>query len=68
MDTDSFVFLSSPNKCLIEDLKHFSKDLYLSERDPSHELVPKHNMKVVGKVKLESSPEFGTDEAVFFEG
>ena len=37
IDTDSIVFFT-PNKGSVNDLKHFNKDLDLSEIDPAHEL------------------------------
>ena len=33
--------------------------------DPSHERYSKDNKKVIGKMKLETSPELDLDEAVF---
>ena len=65
LDTDSFIFSFKPIKSLIEDLKHFEDDFDFSDLDPSHELYSKVNKKVIGKMKLETSPELDLDEAVF---
>ena len=66
LDTDSFIFSFKPIKSLIEDLKHFKDDFDFSDLDSSHELYSKVNKKVIGKMKLETSPELDLDEAVFF--
>ena len=65
LDTDAFIFSFKPIKSLIEDLKHFKDDFDFSDLDPSHELYSKVNKKVIGKMKLETSPELDLDEAVF---
>ena len=65
LDTDSFIFSFKPIKSLIEDLKHFKEDFGFSDLDPSHELYSKDNKKVIGKMKLETSPELDLYEAVF---
>ena len=65
LDTDSFIFSFKPIKSLIEGLKHFKEDFDFSDLDPSHELYSKDNKKVIGKMKLETSPELDLDEAVF---
>ena len=65
LDTDSFIFSFKPIKSLIEDLKHFEEDFDFSDLDPSHELYSKINKKVIGKMKLQTSPELDLDEAVF---
>ena len=65
LDTDSFIFSFKPIKSLIEDLKHFTEDFDFSDLDLSHELYSEDNKKVIGKMKLETSPELDSDEAVF---
>ena len=65
LDTHSFIFSFKPIKSLIEDLKHFKDDFDFSDLEPSHELYSKVNRKVIGKRKLETSPELDLDEAVF---
>ena len=65
LDTDSFIFSFKPIKSLIEDLKHFKVDFDFSDLDPSHELYSKDIKKVIGKMKLETSPELDLEEAVF---
>ena len=62
LDTDSFIFSFKPIKSLIEDLKHFEDDFDFSDLDPSHELYSKDNKKVIGKMKLETSPEQGRNK------
>ena len=63
MDADSFVFSFSPIRGLLEELKSFSEDLDLSEVYPSLELYSEHNMNVVEKMRLQSSPEIDSDDA-----
>ena len=65
LDTDSIIFSFKPLKSLIEDLKYFQEDFDFSDLDPSHELYSEDNKKVIGKMKLETSPELDLDEAVF---
>ena len=55
----------TPIKGGIKDLKHFSENLHLSEVNTTQELFSKCNMKVIGKLKLESSPEIKLGKAVF---
>ena len=62
---DTIVFSFKPIKCLISQLKHFSKDIDLGAIDPTHENFSKDNTKVIEKMNLESSPEIELDEAVF---
>ena len=50
---------------MIEDLKHFEEDFDFSDLDSSHELYSKKNMKVIGKMKLETAPELDLDDAAF---
>ena len=68
MDTDSLMFSFNPIKRLIKDLKQFSKELDISEADPTHDLYSKDNMKVKNILKFESYLEIEIDEAVFFLG
>ena len=55
MDTDSFI-LSIKTGDLINDLEYFKDDFDFSELDPSHELYSSINKKVIGKMKIETSP------------
>ena len=64
LDTDSYIFSFKPIKSLIEDLKYFTEDFDFSDLDPSHELYPEDNKKVIGQMKLETAPELDLDEAV----
>ena len=61
MDTISFVLSFTPIESLIQDLKHFIKDLNLSEMDPSHGISSKDFMKLLGKTILESSQKSEID-------
>ena len=57
MDTDSFVLSFEANKeKLINILKGFKDEFDFSELDPSHELYDPVNKKVIGKMKIETSP------------
>ena len=64
-DCDSFIFSFKPINSLIEDLKYFKEDFDFSDLEPSHEIYSEDNKKVIGKMKLETSPELDLDEAVF---
>ena len=55
MDTDSFI-LSIKTEDLINDLEYFKDDFDFSELDPSHELYNSINKKVIGKMKIGTSP------------
>ena len=55
MDTDSFI-LSIKTGDLIKDLEYFENDFDSSELDENHELYDTINKKVVGKMKIETSP------------
>ena len=65
-DNDSFIFLFKPIRSLIKVLKYFKEDFDFRDLDPSHELYSEGNKKDIGKKKLETAPELGSDEAVFF--
>ena len=65
LDTDSFIISFKPVTSLIEDLKYFKEEFDFSDLDPYHELYSENIKKVIGKVKLETSPELDLDEAVF---
>ena len=65
LDTDAFIFSFKTIKSLIDDLKNFKEYFDFSDLDPFHQLYSKDNKKVVGKMKLETSPELDLDEAVF---
>ena len=59
LDTDSFIFSFKPIKSLIEDIKNFREDFNFIDLDPEN------IKKVIGKMKLQTSPELNLDEAVF---
>ena len=63
MDTDSFI-LSIKTGDLINDWKYFKDDFDFSELDPSHQLYNPINKKVIGKMKIETSPIFELDNFV----
>ena len=67
MDTDSFESSFTPITVLFIDLRQFSKDSDITEVDSVHEKYSKDSMKVIGKTKLEASPENDSDEAVLLE-
>ena len=49
---------------LINDLEYFKDDFDFSELDPSHELYNSFNKKVIGKMKIETSPIIELDNFV----
>ena len=55
MDTDSFI-LSIKTGDLIKDLEYFKNDFDFSELDEKHELYDTNNKKVIGEMKIETSP------------
>ena len=63
MDTDSFI-LSIKTGDVIKDLENFKDDFDFSELDPSHELYDSINKKVIGKMKIETSPIIELDNFV----
>ena len=63
MDTDSFI-LSIKTGDLINDLEYFKDDFDFSELDPSHELYNSINKKVIGKMKIETSPNIELDNFI----
>ena len=63
MDTDSFI-LSIKTGDLKKDLEYFKDDFDFSELDPSHELYDSINKKVIGKMKIETSPIIELDNFV----
>ena len=76
MDTDSFVLALTPIHDSINDLKKLSKNIDLSQTNPSHEVFSKVNMNVrnlkekenqnkSGKMKPELSPDFELPEVDF---
>ena len=67
MDTDFFVSSFIRSKCLINYLEQLRKDLDFSHIGPALELYSKYNMKVTGKMKLESSPKNESDKSIFFK-
>ena len=76
MDTDSFVLSFTPLHGLFNYLKKLSKNIDLSETNPSHEVFSKVNINVrnlnekenqnkSGKMKPELSPDFELPEVDF---
>ena len=63
MVTDSFI-LSIKTGDLIKDLEYFKNDFDFSEIDGNHELYDTINKKVVGKMKIETSPIIELDNFV----
>ena len=63
MDTDSFI-LSIKTGDLINDLEYFKDDFDFSELDENHELYDTINKKVIGKLKIETSPIIELDNFV----
>ena len=55
MDTDSFI-ISIKIEDLIRDLEYFKKDFDSRELDKNHEFYDTINRKVIGKMKIETSP------------
>ena len=55
MDTDSFI-TSIKTGDLIKDLEYFKNDFDFSELDENHELYDTISKKVIGKMKIETSP------------
>ena len=65
MDTDSFVLsFDTQLENLIEFLKQNKDEFDFSELDPSHELYDRINKKVIGKMKIETSPVLVLDNFV----
>ena len=63
MDTDSFI-LSIKTEDLINDLEYFKDDFDFSELDENHELYNSINKKVIGKMKIETSPIIELDNFI----
>ena len=63
MDTDSFI-LSIKTGDLIKDLEYFKDDFDFSELNENHELYDSINKKVIGKMKIETSPIIELDNFV----
>ena len=63
MDTDSFI-LSIKTTDLIKDLEYFKDDFDYSELDKNHQLYDPTNKKVIGKMKIETSPVLEIDRFV----
>ena len=63
MDTDSFI-LSIKTGDLINDLEYFKDDFDFSELDENHELYNSINKKVIGKMKIETSPIIELDNFI----
>ena len=55
MDTDSFI-LSIKTTNLLKVLEYFKNDFEFNELNKSHELYDTINKKVIGKMKIETSP------------
>ena len=64
MDTDAFAFLFTPIKGLFNGLRHISKFLDMSEKDPALEIYSEDKKKLTCKMKLVSSPKVKLDEAI----
>ena len=65
MDTDSFVLSFEANKEELINYLNQSKDEFdFSELDPSHELYDPVNKKVIGKMKIQTSPVLVLDSFV----
>ena len=60
MDKDSFI-LSIKTTNLLKDLEYFKNDFDSSELDKSHELYGTIPKKVIGKMKIETTPIFKLD-------
>ena len=57
MDTDSFVLsFDTNNQELVNFLQQKKDEFIFSELDKSHELYDPINKKVIGKMKIETSP------------
>ena len=63
MDTDSFI-LRIKTGDLIKDLEYFKNDFDFSELDENHELYDTNNKKIIGKLKIETSPTIELDNFV----
>ena len=63
MDTDSLI-LSKKTTNLSKDLEYFKDDFGFSELDKNHQLNDITNKKVVGKLKVETSPIIELDNFV----
>ena len=63
MDTDSFILIIKTTN-LLKDLEYFKDDFDSSELDKSHELYDTINKKVIGKMKIETSPFIELDNFV----
>ena len=55
MDTYSFILCIKTTN-LLKDLEYFKKGFDFSELDENHELYDTINKKVIGKMKIETSP------------
>ena len=62
MDTDSFILIKTED--LIIDLEDFKDDFDFSELDENHELYDTISKKVIGKMKIETSPIIELDNFV----
>ena len=63
MDTDSFI-LSIKAKEVLKDLDYFKNDFDFSESDENHPLYDITIGKVIGKMKIETSPIIELDNFV----
>ena len=63
MDTDSFI-LSIKTGDFMKDSEYFKNDFDFSELDENHELYDSINKKVIGKMKIETSPIIEIDNFV----
>ena len=63
MDTDSFI-LSIKTADILKDLEYFKNDFDFSDLDENHGLCDTINKKVIGKMKIETSPCIELDNFV----
>ena len=63
MDTDSFILIIKTSN-LLKDLEYFNDDFVFSELEKSHELYDLKNKKVIGKMKIKTSPILEVDNFV----
>ena len=63
MDTDFFI-LSIKTTNLLKDLEYFKNDFDFSELDENHEFYDTIYKKVIGKMKVETSPIIELDNFV----
>ena len=60
-----FQIFIQTNKTLFEDLQHLKEDSNFSDSDSSFQICSENNKRVVGNMKLKTSPELDSNAAVF---